>query len=521
MILMGETGSGKSTLVNSLANYLLQVEYQDDVRFDLVYLEKEEHSKNQAQSITEWISAYIIHPSCGSRLDYTLNIVDMPGFGDTRGIEFDERTVNQLRHLFTSKSADGLSHIDAVCFLLRAPDARLTTTQNYIFDSILSIFGKNIADNIFLMITFADTNTPEVLAAISKKDGLKSKPYFLFNNCSLYSCNDDVDDSPYYFWKKTMESFDAFFQTLGRVETKSLKLSAEVLVQRDTIENTVLQLQHQVDLALASISTLETEIGIFKKHKDAISDNEKFEYEVEEMEFIKEDISGQSIFTTNCLCCNYTCHENCRIQEDSKKYDCVAMNKTTGKCNICPASCDWNLHANVPYIIRMIPKKVKKTYAEMQERFARAEKGKLNQEELIARIGEEIIELEDDIERKMEIIAQCNNKLKEIALNPNPLSTAEYIQLMIESEKREKKSGFQQRIHALEKCRKRVEIDKTVDGVRERIKRMRSMTDIPDLAELSIEENIRQGLKKFFGSIKKQLVKPKQKKNKLAVKKMI
>ncbi|KAK3084321.1 hypothetical protein FSP39_011549 [Pinctada imbricata] len=229
IILMGETGSGKSTLVNSLANYLLQVEYQDDVRFELVYLEKEEHSKNQAQSITEWISAYIIHPSCGSRLDYTLNIVDMPGFGDTRGIDFDERTVSQLRHLFTSKSADGLSHIDAVCFLLRAPDARLTTTQNYIFDSILSVFGKNIADNIFLMITFADTNTPEVLAAISKKEGLKSKPHFLFNNCSLYSGNDDVDDSPYYFWKKTVESFDAFFEKLGRVETKSLKLSAEVL----------------------------------------------------------------------------------------------------------------------------------------------------------------------------------------------------------------------------------------------------------------------------------------------------
>ncbi|KAK3083967.1 hypothetical protein FSP39_006073 [Pinctada imbricata] len=152
----------------------------------------------------------------------------------------------------------------------------------------------------------------------------------------------------------------------------------------------------------------------------------------------------------------------------------------------------------------MIPKKVKKTYAEMQERFAQAEKGKLNQEELIARIGKEISDLEDDIEFKMEIIAQCNNKLKEIALNPNPLSTAEYIQLMIESEKREKKSGFQQRIQALEKCRKRVEIDKTVDGVRERIKRMRSMTDMPDLAELSIGGSLRKGVKKILGAIKKR-----------------
>ena len=94
-----------------------------------------------------------MYSSIASRLGYTINIIDTPGFGDTRGLDHDKGIVNQIRELFVSAGATGVATIDAVCFILKAPDSRLTSTQKYIFEAILSLFGNDIKDNICTLIT--------------------------------------------------------------------------------------------------------------------------------------------------------------------------------------------------------------------------------------------------------------------------------------------------------------------------------------------------------------------------------
>lgn len=101
-------------------------------------------------------------------MDYTLNIIDTPGFGDTRGLERDQCTVNQIRHLFSEEGAKGVLYIDAVCFIVKAPDARLTASQKYIFSSIMALFGKDIKSNICTLVTFADGAEPPVLASLTE-----------------------------------------------------------------------------------------------------------------------------------------------------------------------------------------------------------------------------------------------------------------------------------------------------------------------------------------------------------------
>lgn len=122
----------------------------------------------QAVSQTEWITVYKIFPQKGSRLNYTLNIIDTPGFGDTRGIQRDQVTIDQIRHLFSEKGEKGVLFIDAVCFIVMAPEARLTVSQKYIFSSIMSLFGKDIESNICTLITFADGAEPPVLASLKE-----------------------------------------------------------------------------------------------------------------------------------------------------------------------------------------------------------------------------------------------------------------------------------------------------------------------------------------------------------------
>uniref|UniRef100_A0A667ZTH0 Septin-type G domain-containing protein n=1 Tax=Myripristis murdjan TaxID=586833 RepID=A0A667ZTH0_9TELE len=161
IMVLGAAGSGKSTLINGMINYIIGVEWKDSFRFKLT---DEGQLRSQAESQTSEVTVYKVNHQEGFKTDYSLTIVDTPGFGDTRGIERDKVITEQLRNLFSAKL--GVSEIDAVCFVAQASLRRLTPTQKYVFDSMLSIFGKDVAENIRILVTFADGQRPPVLEAI-------------------------------------------------------------------------------------------------------------------------------------------------------------------------------------------------------------------------------------------------------------------------------------------------------------------------------------------------------------------
>lgn len=159
----------------------------------------------------------------GSRINYTLNIIDTPGFGDTRGIERDQEIIEQIRQLFHEQSSKGIAFVDAVSFLVKAPDARLTHSQKYIFDSILSLFGNDIKENICCLVTFADGNTPPVLDAL-KESNLLFDPYFPFNNSGLFANNaaNAISLAP-MFWDMGTNSFKRFFDHIVKNHPKAFR----------------------------------------------------------------------------------------------------------------------------------------------------------------------------------------------------------------------------------------------------------------------------------------------------------
>ena len=90
IMLMGATGSGKSTLINAMVNYIIGVEWEDNFRFQMVDDQRERVSKPQAHSQTAFITLYTINKEQDHTLPYTLTIIDTPGFGDTEGVKRDQ-----------------------------------------------------------------------------------------------------------------------------------------------------------------------------------------------------------------------------------------------------------------------------------------------------------------------------------------------------------------------------------------------------------------------------------------------
>ena len=87
IMVVGGTGSGKSTLINAMYNHMYGVEWEDNFRFKLI---EEDNKKSQAHSQTEWVTAYTIHHQPWFTVPYTLIFIDTKGLGDTTGIQKDE-----------------------------------------------------------------------------------------------------------------------------------------------------------------------------------------------------------------------------------------------------------------------------------------------------------------------------------------------------------------------------------------------------------------------------------------------
>lgn len=502
IMLLGATGSGKSTLINGMMNYIVGVEWEDRFRFKVV---NEDSSKSQAHSQTSEVTVYQIYHQDGFKIPYSLTVIDTPGFGDTRGIKQDQLITEQIRRLFTS--ADGVTEIDAICFVTQASLARLTATQKYVFDSVLSIFGKDVAENIIMLVTFADGKQPPVLEAINMsgvpcpKNDLGFPVHFKFNNSAMFAGNNtqestdsDEDGEQSFdqmFWKMGIKSMEKFFTSLGKMASQSLLMTKEVLKERKQLEAAIEGLQPQVKAGLAKLEEIKTTKEKIKEHEAIITSNEKFEIEVDVIKPIQKQLTEKGVYITNCQKCSITCHYPCMIPQDNEKHGCAAMDQR-GMCTVCPGKCIWNVHFNQTYRWEYVQVKEKITVQELKNKYEKAAEQKLTTEQFIERQEEEIARLQELMLSLMDQSANCITRLQEIALRPNPLTAPDYIDMLIQGEEAEAKEGYKPRIKSLEEMKEKAKLMSQVSRRDELTK-----TD----EQLSVERQKRKESKGFLKKV--------------------
>ncbi|KAK7933668.1 hypothetical protein WMY93_004564 [Mugilogobius chulae] len=183
ILLVGATGSGKSTLINALVNFVMGVKFEDEIWFEII---ANESDRSQSETQTSEITVYEIFGFEGKVVPFSLTIIDMPGFGDTRGIEYDEIMTEKLQELFCI--LDGVKVIDAVGLVMKATENRLDERMCYIFNSIMSLFGKGMENNTVVLMSHSDgsdpTNALQALEDAKIKCAKQNNVpiYFQFNN---------------------------------------------------------------------------------------------------------------------------------------------------------------------------------------------------------------------------------------------------------------------------------------------------------------------------------------------------
>ena len=455
LMLVGGTGSGKTTLLNAIANYVCGIRLKDNFRFRLDF---DEGAGNQAQSQTNSITAYTFYPMDGSPVAFPLTIIDTPGFGDTAGIERDKEIIAQMHKFFSMKGEHRIEHLNAVGFVLQSPAVRLTPTQTYIFDSVLGVFGKDVDSKIFLMTTFADSQVPPVLSAV-KEARIPCDKVFKFNNSSLFAKATEDDKFTKSFWEMGQESLSTFFSELRRTTPISILLSKEVLQERLRLEALLQGLQENISDGLDKVNELDFEEGALKKHREDLRQNKNFTYEVRvnKRQAVRLPPNLKAL---NCSECFRTCHYPCD-QEADEAFNCPVMSNRGSKnatCNICSDECSWKVHVLQDCRYDVYKGTEKRTAIELKARYIRARDSIMRVQDVIKKLEEDLSQKQEDVMNMVREARRCKERLNEIAFKPGKLTEVDYINLLVLTEKIDKKDGYMERIEALEQLKIAAEI---------------------------------------------------------------
>ena len=267
ILLLSETGVGKSIWINGFANYLTYQSLQEaesneiiclipssfnhvDDNYQEVKVSVGDGDENEisrpGQSCTKLPKSYVFPYD-----DVTIRLIDTPGIGDTRGIEKDkENFKNILTHIAT------LDKLHCICILLKPNAARLTVSLEYCIKELLTNLHQDASRNIVTCFTncrgtlYRPGDTLSTLKEFIRDKNIqlelsKETIYCIDNECVRYlaaikfGLTLDRGESKHYFgsWNKSMKEVERLMEHVVSVKPHRIKNTLTVIEARSMIRS--------------------------------------------------------------------------------------------------------------------------------------------------------------------------------------------------------------------------------------------------------------------------------------------
>ena len=443
ILIVGQTGSGKTSFINSFINYLMDIDLNDDFRYTLV-IEKE---RLKSESQTKGIHIYNIRSK-----KMILRIVDTQGFGDTNGIKEDEKITLKIKDSFMNE----LNSINAVLFVVKSSDTRLSIHQKYIFSSIISLFGKDIQNNFLALFTFySGTGDPDALTTLKNSD-FKSvipyihKPWYLcFDNKIIFE--DPNDEIVKIKYQKSNENYKILCDRIISLQRNSLTQTKQNLELRALLELKNKALMQLLRDQMDKMAQIEDQKKYISENEQKINKNEINFIPITSVEIYPDPLPNNERATV-CNVCKFNCHYPCMDSSvygyDVLKYTCKIW--TWGfNCIFCPNKCPQSCHQLSDKIFK---KKNVTNYIKVEEILDKALVEGINiAKECLKKMEDEEKKLKEKIEISQKEIKENVAELKKIAINCTSYQTkAEFLEELIEEEKRLQEEGYKRRVQLYE-----------------------------------------------------------------------
>ena len=278
MLVIGETGSGKTSFLNLLCNcnVIEAMGFDEGLtsfrRFNDIKLENAKAS--QMESKTSDAKLYNVKLT-----DLEVGFIDTPGFGDSRGIEEDEQHSRKIVRLLESETY----YVNCICLVINGRTPRMSATLQYVLTEVTAILPKVVLNNVIVVFTnSADpldcTFDPTELKRFFGKE-IEEKRIFYIENpyCRLEKAKEKKDILPHdriaQSLKKAFDEtrevlkemhgvikdfksvythhFATLYKTKQEIERKVMKLLTAYDNQTE-LESKIARAQEEADAALAS-----------------------------------------------------------------------------------------------------------------------------------------------------------------------------------------------------------------------------------------------------------------------------
>ena len=441
VMMVGETGSGKTTLINAMINYILGVNWSDKHRYSITASLHENKGKSEAESQTNMVTAYTLNVNEGAKFKGNLTIIDTPGFGDTGGMQKDAEITQKIRKFLTDSSKHKIEAINVIGLVTQASQARLTSTQSYVFETILGLFGNDMEDNIFTFVTYADAEDPPVWKAIKAAEiPCPIRQMFRFNNSSLFvtdkkerneslpfSSEGKIVELRKLLWEMGAESTRDFLAMSISVNAISLARTVEVIIDRERVEELIKALLEQIRVSLGKKSNLKRQKESLTKCEKTLQHNKALEYDYPVSKIKHTELDG--IQSLNCPNCNTTCHCPCSPPLFGG-YFCSVMS-WSGSCKICKDKCGWQVHKRHNYKIEYYTDYEKRKIESAQQTYEAACEEKKRIQNELEDIEKEVKDLDEHNSTLHETLMKSFESLKQKALRSNVVHSEDHIEVLI------------------------------------------------------------------------------------------
>ena len=420
LLLIGETGSGKTSFLNLLYNcgmvQALGCGFGEEAlerfrKFNNIALENAQSIQMESKTS----DAQLYNVELG---DLKVGIIDTPGFGDSRGLKQDAENTEKIIEVLREED-----YINCVCLIINGRQSRTSASLRYVLTEITAILPKEILDNV--IVVFSNTSDPldlnfdpKTLTTFFGREVIQEHIFFVEN--------------PYCRFEKAKTKIEQLgAETVAKSLKKSFEDTAKVLTTMcDTVKDfqqvhthrfvVLYEKKQEVEKGVLRLLTayenqvnLENALKTAKEEVDAAvntkSLNENFTSTQRFPKIIQVETASH-----NTLCgakgCHSNCHEECSLPKSFDKAvfkNCRCMADDLN-CRVCGHGYSLHYHEEVLFKTEDVVEQL--VDEEMQEKFKQAASAEERADLLYKKLERQIRNSQKKRERLSE---ELQNKIEE------------------------------------------------------------------------------------------------------------
>ncbi|CAG8588901.1 18299_t:CDS:2 [Racocetra persica] len=486
ILLLGETGTGKSTFINAFANYFKFNSLEDaisgeldilitskftitneDYDMKLITVVSEEEDENEVidcvgMSSTQQCGIYVFHADENK----VIRLIDTPGIGDTRGIEYDKKNFENIL-----KNISQHDHLDGICILLKPNDSRLNIIFRFCIHELLSHLHKSAKDNIVFCFTntrgtfFCPGDTLPVLKKqlqeLERKSGIEmticKNTSYCFDNDSFrflaaikngVSYSDKTKENYALSWENSVKESVRLLQYIIDRTPHKINDTISLNNARQTVMmlcEPLAEIDRNIQENIAEVNKLKKEI-----QKADITDEElRSKLYIPRIELKTISLERPRVTCTNIICQKQSIDismGNCHVKWKTLNTFMLKYNGSMmfGKCK----SCDCPAKSHKTNFYKSISKYSKKIDENIENKISENKINQIDKLEHIEMLQEQINQLKEQQNTVNEIAIQFTQFLMQNAIAAFNDAYVEYLDYIIHLE-REKYNTFKDYNHKI------------------------------------------------------------------------